>query len=123
MTLPLFPPEDSPGPNFTELLRKLGHAPLDPKAMPSTTNYVDVHATTICALRYADGVIMAGDRRATAGTRIAQRAVEKGHPADRVSGIAIAGAAGFRVGLVRPFPLPLAHYEEGELPPLSFEAK
>jgi proteasome beta subunit len=43
------------------------------------------HATTIVALRYADGVVMAGDRRATAGNVIAHRSMQKVYPADRWS--------------------------------------
>jgi proteasome beta subunit len=123
MTLPLFSPEEGPGSSFVDLLRKLGHEPLDPKSIPSGSTYVDTHATTICALRYVDGVIMAGDRRATAGTSIAQRAVEKVHPADRFSGIAIAGSAGFGLELIRLFQLQLEHYEKVELQLLSLEGK
>ena len=52
------------------------------------------HGTTIVAIKYADGVIMAGDRRATEGYSIAHRAIEKVFPADRYSGVSIAGAAG-----------------------------
>ena len=35
------------------------------------------HGTTVVALRYADGVVMAGDRRATAGNIIAHHAMER----------------------------------------------
>ena len=52
------------------------------------------HGTTVVAIRYADGVVMAGDRRATAGYTIASRRIEKVFPADDFSGVAIAGAAG-----------------------------
>ena len=52
------------------------------------------HGTTVVALRFADGVVMAGDRRATEGNVIAHRAMEKVFPADRYSAVAIAGAAG-----------------------------
>jgi len=65
------------------------------------------HATTVVALRYADGVIMAGDRRATMGNIIAHRAMEKVFAADRYSAVAIAGSAGMAVEMVRQN-LPLA---------------
>ena len=52
------------------------------------------HGTTVVAIRYAGGVVMAGDRRATAGYTIASRRIEKVFPADELSGVAIAGAAG-----------------------------
>src|SRR3954447_25372691 len=124
MTLPLFPPADRPGPDFVSLLRRLGHEPLGPRTDGAgTSEYTDTHATTICSLRYADGVIMAGDRRATVGASIAQRAVEKVHPADRFSGIAIAGSAGFGLELIRLFQLQIEHYEKLEGDVLSLEGK
>ena len=46
------------------------------------------------ALRYRDGVIMAGDRQATAGYQVASRRIEKIFKADDLSGVGIAGAAG-----------------------------
>jgi len=75
------------------------------------------------AIRYDGGVVMAGDRRATAGYTIASRRIEKVFPADELSGVAIAGAAGPAIDLVRLFQLQLEHYEkiEGEL--LSLEGK
>ena len=52
------------------------------------------HGTTIVAVSHTGGVVMAGDRRATAGLTIASRRMEKVFPADDFSGVAIAGAAG-----------------------------
>ena len=66
------------------------------------------------ALRYADGVVMAGDRRATEGNIIAHRAMEKVFPADRYSAVAIAGAAGMAMEMVRLFQVQLEHYEKVE---------
>src|SRR4051794_39596767 len=124
MTLPLFPPADRPGPDFVGLLRRLGHEPLGPRTDgAAAAGYVDTHATTIVALRYDEGVIMAGDRRATAGSSIAQRAVEKVHPADRYSGVAIAGSAGFGLELIRLFQLQIEHYEKLEGDVMSLEGK
>jgi proteasome beta subunit len=81
------------------------------------------HGTTVVALRYADGVIMAGDRRATSGNLISHRDMEKVFPADRHSGVAIAGAAGPAVEMVRLFQLQLEHYEKVEGQSLSLEGK
>ena len=75
------------------------------------------------ALRYADGVVMAGDRRATEGHAIAHRAMEKVFPADRYSAVAIAGAAGPAVEMVRLFQTQLEHYEKVEGVVLSLEGK
>ncbi len=75
------------------------------------------------AIRYPDGVVMAGDRRATSGYLIASRRIDKVYPADDTSGIAIAGAAGPAVELVRLFQTQLEHYEKIEGETLSLEGK
>ena len=77
----------------------------------------------MAALRFADGVVMAGDRRATEGHSIAHRAMEKVFPADRYSAVAIAGAAGPAVEMVRLFQTQLEHYEKVEGVVLSLEGK
>ncbi len=119
MTLPMFPPADDPGPSFTHLLRRL-HG--DPPPFEVDRSLV-VHATTIVAIRFADGVVMAGDRRATAGSAIAHRQMDKVYPADRHSGVAIAGAAGLAMEVVKLFQLQLEHYEKVERSALSLEGK
>src|SRR5690606_34531908 len=81
------------------------------------------HGTTVVAIRYADGAVMAGDRRATSGNLISHRTVEKVFPADRHSGVAIAGAAGPAVEMVKLFQLQLEHYEKVEGTALSLDGK
>jgi len=81
------------------------------------------HGTTIVALRYEDGVVVAGDRRATEGNAIAHRSIEKVFPADQYSAVAIAGAAGTAVEMVRLFQTQLEHYEKVEGTVLSLEGK
>jgi proteasome beta subunit len=118
VALPLFPPTEDPGPDFVSLLRRTGLPPVALESVPSVP-----HATTVVALRFADGVVMAGDRRATEGHAIAHRAMEKVFPADRYSAVAIAGAAGFAVEMVRLFQVQLEHYEKVEGVTLSLEGK
>jgi proteasome beta subunit len=81
------------------------------------------HATTIVALSYAGGVLMAGDRRATMGNVIASRHIEKVFPADRYSVLGIAGTAGIAIDLTRLFQVELEHYEKIEGTLLSLEGK
>ena len=81
------------------------------------------HATTIVAARFADGVVMAGDRRATAGNMIMQRDIEKVFRSDDFSAVGIAGVAGIGLELVRLFQLELEHYEKLEGRTLSLEGK
>lgn len=124
MTLPLFHPTDDPGPHFADLLRRLGVAPADVSGSTGGGLTVPVpHATTVVSIRYADGVLMAGDRRATSGNLISHRTMEKVFPADRFSGVAIAGAAGPAMEMVKLFQLQLEHYEKVEGSHLSLEGK
>jgi proteasome beta subunit len=81
------------------------------------------HATTIVAMRYADGVVMAGDRRATAGNVIAHRSMDKVFAADRFSAVSISGVAGVAAEMVKLFQLELEHYEKVEGVALSLEGK
>ena len=81
------------------------------------------HGTTIVAARFADGVVMAGDRRATAGNMIAQHDIEKVFRSDDFSCVGIAGVAGIGLELVRLFQLELEHYEKLEGRTLSLEGK
>jgi proteasome beta subunit len=80
-------------------------------------------ATTIVALTTADGVVIAGDRRATMGSMIAQRDIQKVYAADEFSAIGIAGSAGLAVDLVKLFRVELEHYEKIEGSPLSLDGK
>jgi proteasome beta subunit len=123
MTLPTFRADDDPGPSFLEVLRRSGGEPRWAD-LPREAGLHDVaHGTTVVAIRYADGVVMAGDRRATAGNLISHRTMEKVFPADRHSGVAIAGAAGPAVEMVKLFQLQLEHYEKVEGAELSLEGK
>src|SRR5438270_655921 len=92
MSLPLFPSND-PGPSFSELLKRVGGDAVVPEGTGAGGDSAPqvTHGTTVVAIRYADGVVMAGDRRATEGYSIAHRAIEKVFPADRHSGVSIAG--------------------------------
>ena len=120
MTLPHFGLGQDPGPSFSELLRRTG----GPEPAIAGDPAAEIpHGTTIVAVRYADGVVMAGDRRATEGYSIANRAIEKVFPADRHSGVSIAGAAGPAVEMVRLFQTELEHYEKVEGVALSLEGK
>jgi proteasome beta subunit len=129
MSLYLFPHGDDPGSNFVDLLRRT--APPEVRTAASTGGGAGggrpglqvPHATTIAAVRFAGGVVMAGDRRVTMGHAIAHRAIEKVFPADRYSAVAIAGAAGIAIEMVRLFQTQLEHYEKVEGAVLSLEGK
>jgi proteasome beta subunit len=81
------------------------------------------HGTTVLALRFADGVLVAGDRLATEGHRVASRDIQKVFPTDAHSLIAIAGAAGPCMEMARMLRVELEHYEKIEGEPLELEGK
>jgi proteasome beta subunit len=122
MTLPMFHPGDDPGPSFAELLKRTYGGPAASE-LDASDRLEITHGTTVVAVRYADGVVMAGDRRATSGNLISHRTMEKVYPADRHSGVAIAGAAGPAMDMVKLFQLQLEHYEKVEGVELSLEGK
>ena len=93
------------------------------RPLPSGTSVDAVHGTTIVALTFAGGVLMAGDRRATMGNIIAQKDIEKVFPADESSCIGIAGTAGLAVEMVKLFQVELEHYEKIEGAQLSVDGK
>jgi proteasome beta subunit len=81
------------------------------------------HGTTIVALTFEGGVLIAGDRRATSGNLISQRDMEKVFVADAYSAVGIAGTAGLALEMVRIYQVELSHYEKLEGVSLSLDAK
>ena len=81
------------------------------------------HATTIVAAVCDGGVVLAGDRRATAGSMIAKRDVEKVFRSDEFSGMGYAGTGSVGIEFVRLFQVELEHYEKMEGRSLSLEGK
>jgi len=120
MSMPMFQPGTDPGSSFPELLKRVG---LAASGSDAAGDLAVPHATTCVALRFADGVVMAGDRRATSGNLISHRSMEKVVQADEFSGVAIAGAAGPAMEMVKLFQLQLEHYEKVEGGSLSLEGK
>jgi len=106
--------------SFTEFL-----SAASPDLMPSAPapGATVAHGTTIVAATFDGGVVMAGDRRATAGNLIAQRDIEKVFASDDYSLVGIAGAAGLAIELVRLYQVELEHYEKIEGTQLTLDGK
>jgi proteasome beta subunit len=124
---PPFPPEPSGGPiganpSFVDLVRRSRPETL-PAATGLTPDVAGPHGTTVVALKFASGVVFGGDRRATEGFTIADEKMEKVFAADDLSVIAIAGAAGQAIEIVKLFQLELEHYEKITGDRLSLEGK
>jgi len=114
-------PVHGPGSSFSEVLK--AQAPeLLPRSDPKTP-VTAPEGTTVLALRFGGGVIVAGDRRATEGFQISHRSIEKVFPADDTSAVGIAGTAGPAIEIVRLFQTELEHYEKVEGERLTLEGK
>jgi proteasome beta subunit len=113
----------TPSESFSALLRARGIAPSWDGMSARTADLATPEGTTVLAFRYADGVVMAGDRRATSGHLIAHRRIQKVFPADAYSAVAISGTAGIAIELVRLFQTELEHYEKIEGHRLSVAGK
>ncbi|MEH3155096.1 MAG: proteasome subunit beta [Gordonia paraffinivorans] len=109
--------------SFTDHLRRTA-----PELLPDTSHVVTPtdsipHGTTIVAVAYPGGVLIAGDRRATMGNMIASRDIRKTFVTDEYSAAGIAGTAGIAVEMVRLFAVELEHYEKIEGRPLTLDGK
>jgi proteasome beta subunit len=121
-------------PSFTDFLSTYapdllpGYRGLGGGSMPDVAGGGDLiknlpHATTIVAAACERGVVLAGDRRSTAGNMIAKRDVEKVFRSDEFSAMGIAGVASVGLEFVRLFQVELEHYEKMEGRSLSLEGK
>jgi len=99
------------------------HLPASPADAERATWLPLPRGTTVLALCYADGAMVAGDRMATEGYQVADRRIEKVFRADDYSAMAIAGTAGPCIEMARLFQVELEHYEKLEGAELSMEGK
>ena len=120
--------------SFTDFLASHSPGLLPGRAMPAAPGDPDPrvpnqairdlpHATTIVAAVCDGGVVLAGDRRATAVSMIAKRDVEKVFRSDEFSGMGYAGTGSVGIEFVRLFQVELEHYEKMEGRSLSLEGK
>jgi proteasome beta subunit len=112
--------------SFTDYLRREA-----PELLPMGIGSADAitpssqlpHGTTIVALKYPGGVLLAGDRRSTQGNMIAGRDVQKVYITDDYTATGIAGTAAIAVEFARLYAVELEHYEKLEGVPLTFAGK
>jgi proteasome beta subunit len=116
MGLPLFDAQSDPGPSFVR------YAEVSGLSLPPTSSDHSAHATTVVAVRYADGVVMVGDRQATS-YYVANRDIRKIEAADRYTALAISGSAARGIEFIRLAQLSFEHYEKMSDSSLSLEGK
>ncbi|WUI04336.1 proteasome subunit beta [Spirillospora sp. NBC_00431] len=119
------PPEffEAGSASFVDLLRVHSPELLPVNRVPDGDVPELPHGTTVLALKFPGGVMMAGDRRATQGNRIAYRHLDKVQRGDEYSAVAFAGTVGLALEMVRLFQVELEHYEKMETVPLSLPGK
>ncbi len=127
---PLVPPVASgdpigANPSFFDVVSRARPELAQPRIAqtPASGDPTFPHGTTVLGMKFAGGVVFAGDRRATEGFSIADDKMEKVFAADEHSAIGIAGAAGQAVEIVKMFQLELEHYEKITGDRLSLEGK
>ena len=90
---------------------------------PTAGAPVQTQATTVFAFHYADGVLMAGDRRATAGNIIVTDRIDKIIEIDSTSLLAIAGVPASAFEMARVLQTSFEYYRRSQLQPLSLPAR
>ncbi|OYT20029.1 MAG: proteasome subunit alpha [Nitrospira sp. UW-LDO-01] len=107
--------------DFYQILKEQGYALGMPgqsgAGQPLTT------ATTILAFKYCDGVLVAGDRRATAGNMVMYDRTDKVLEIDRHCVMAIAGVPATAYEMARVLEHSFKYYRRTQLQELSFEGK
>ena len=112
-------PELTPVARWTHVVPQAGSGNVNAQSPLSSV----AHGTTVLAFKYDNGVIIAGDRRATEGFQIAANRMDKVFKTDDYSAIAIAGAAGPCLDMVKLFSIELEHYEKLDGIQLTCEGK
>ncbi len=108
--------------NAKALIHDAFQLPLHGKA-PHGTMLEIPEATTVVAMRYKAGIIIAGDRRATAGTAVVHDRAEKVLPIDTHSVLAISGAPAMAYEIARVLKHSFQYFRRSQLQELSVEGK
>ncbi|MGB8503345.1 MAG: proteasome subunit beta [Mycobacterium sp.] len=111
--------------SFSEYLRRQAPQllPVSGAGVSGAAGVQLAHGTTIVALNFPGGAVIAGDRRATQGNMIASRDVKKVYITDDYTATGIAGTAAIAVEFARLYAVELEHYEKLEGVPLTFAGK
>lgn len=107
--------------DFLSLLAERSIAPLNVRATDAAPQ--QTAGTTVFAFEFSEGVMVVGDRRATAGNLIVTDTVEKVIELDATSILAIAGVPATAFEMARVLQTSFEYYRRSQLQPLSLAAK
>ncbi len=126
----LLPGETNHKGDFLSLLKHAGIetgsalTPRDTGARGPVPHDIEIaHSTTVIAVRYRNGVMIAGDRRATAGTSVIYDKAEKVLQIDRHSVLAISGSPAIAYEIARILEHSFQYFRRSQLQELSLEGK
>ena len=113
--------------DFVQLLREQGYI-LEAGTHEASQNQAEseqpvTKATTVLALKYRDGVMVGGDRRATAGMTVMYDRTDKVLELDQYCVLAIAGVPATAFEMARVLEHSFKYYRRSQLQDLSFDGK
>ena len=108
--------------DFLNLLKEHGQLP-ETQAAPAATGLETVEGTTILAVRYCNGVLVAGDRRATMGNTVVYDRADKVLCVDDGSVLALSGSPANAYEITRMLEISLQHYRRSQLQEMSLDGK
>jgi proteasome beta subunit len=111
---------------FPALLRRkglIGHAPAIPDLAGGAPSWKQTQSTTILAFKFAGGVLVAGDRRATAGNTVVYDRADKVIEIDRHSIMAIAGVPATAWEMARVLEHSFQYFRRTQLQEMSVDGK
>ena len=109
--------------DFVSLLRETGHGPFAAVSSENRSGLAATEATTVLGFHYQDGVVVAGDRRATAGNTVVYDRADKVIEVDFHTVMAIAGTPATAFEMARVLQHSFQYYRRSQLQALSVEAK
>ena len=113
------------GGDFLSLLKERGHLAQAPPVRPAgeAEGFATTEGTTILALRFRDGVLVAGDRRATMGNTVVYDRADKVLSIDDCSVMALSGSPANAYEIARMLEISFQHYRRSQLQEMSLDGK
>ena len=110
--------------DFLDILKQRGQwPPATEVPLPASSTGEAAEGTTILAVRFAEGVLVAGDRRATAGHTVIHDRADKLLSVDDRSVLALSGSPASAWEMARMLEISFQHYRRTQLQELSLDGR